>query len=296
MSTKILRQEDLHEDYFDCVDGKIVPVSVCPAFNCNDLGFCNLNSIGNVVAPTPTAGQVLLYDGSNWVSSDIITSGGGGVFSKTFTIADWGVAPYSITILATEHGLGLQPLMSVTTYQDLGTDNEDVDVQKIVADNGDVTLSSNVAFDGHVVIIGGGAGIVSSKSTFSTNMSLGLTLGNYMDFNGSFDSVSELAVSSIFDVLRNVTIASVRIVYQDNTGLSTIDGNSILMLRKNGADTGISISIPQPTNTSTLIQLGSNIGSEVFDTNDKMSFKLVTDGATTGDLYIRGLMIDFIIN
>jgi len=291
---KILKESDLAPEAFTCGVNGIEPVCLTPGFNCNDLGSCNINSIGNVTAAVPTSGQVLIYDGSNWVASNILTGSSGGIYPKEFLVADWAGTPLTITILATEHGLGITKNLDVSIYQDAGSDNENVITDWSVSDTGDVTVETNTAFDGNLIIMGGGAGIVSNKMTYTANASLGFTYNNFTGITLDSDSAIETTVETNFDVLETVTIASFRVIYEDNTGLSTIDGDSVITLRKNNAITGITASIPQPTNTGTKLQKGSNVGTETFTPSDKMSFSL-TGPATTGDVYIRALIIDYII-
>lgn len=70
------------------------------------------------------------------------------------------VAPYSqdftsmtsLTITAATHGKGANKGRLVQVYED-GTPNTSVEVAVSVADNGDVTIASLVAIDGHVVIM-----------------------------------------------------------------------------------------------------------------------------------------------
>lgn len=291
---KILKETDLDPAGFTCVGGKISPAVAAPAFDCNDLASCNINSIGNVVAPSPTSGQILIYDGSDWIASNIMTGVGGGVYSQDFLIADWTGSPLTITILATEHGLGITPDLHVEIYEDNGAINDSIITNYSVSDTGDITIETNTAFDGRVVVIGSASGIVSNKMIYAMRAALGFTFGNYVGPTVDLDSSSEIAVEVEFDLLNTVTVASIRVIYDDNTGLSTINGDSVITLRKNNADTGIAINVPQPTNTGRKLQAASNIGSETFTPSDTMSFSL-TGPATTGDIYLRALIIDYII-
>lgn len=291
---KILKQSDLDPAGFNCSGGKITPVVTAPGFNCNDLNSCNINALGNVIAAAPTSGQVLIFDGNSWVASNILTGSGGGLYPKEFLVADWAGSPLTITILATEHGLGVTKNLDVSIYQDSGADNENVITDWSVSDTGDVTIETNTAFDGNLIIMGGGTGIVSNKMVYAATKSLGFTYGNYTGITLDADSAVETAVETNFDVLNTVTIGSFRIIYDDNTALSNIDNDSVITLRKNNADTGISANIPQPTNTGTKLQVGSNVGTEVITAADKVSFSL-SGPATTGDIYIRALIINYII-
>ncbi len=291
---KILKESDLHPDGFTCDGGKLKPVVVSPAFNCNDLNSCNINALGNVTAAAPTSGQVLIYDGSNWVASNILTGSGGGVYSQDFLIADWSGSPLTITILATTHGLGITPDLHVEIYEDNGVQNDSIITDYSVSDTGDVTIETNTAFNGRVVLIGSAAGIVSNKMVYAMRSALGFSYGNYIGPTADIDSASELAVEVEFDLINTATISSIRVIYDDNTALSNIDGDSIITLRKNNADTGIAINIPQPTNTGRKLQAASNVGTETFTPSDIMSFSL-TGSATTGDIYLRALIIDYII-
>lgn len=291
---KILKETDFAPDAFTCGPNGLECACIAPAFNCASLGSCNINALGNVVAAVPTSGQVLIYNGVDWVASNILTGSGGGIYPKEFLVADWAGSPLTITILATEHGLGITKNLDVSIYEDSGTDNDNIITDWLVSDTGDVTIETNTAFDGNLIIMGGGAGIVSNKMVYSVNGSFGFTYGNFTGITLDSDSVSEIAVETNFDVLNTVTIASFRVIYEDNTGLSTIDNDSIITLRKNNANTGLTANIPQPTNTGTKLQEGSNVGTETFTAADKMSFSL-TGPATTGDVYIRALIIDYII-
>ena len=291
---KILKETDLSPEGFTCGPNGLEPVCLAPGFNCNDLNSCNINALGNVTAAAPTSGQVLIFDGNNWVASNILTGSGGGVYSQDFLVADWSGSPLTITILATTHGLGITPDLHVEIYEDNGAQNDSIITDYSVSDTGDVTITTNTAIDGRVVIIGSAAGIVSNKMVFPMKTALGFTYGNYIGPSADIDSASEVAVEVEFDVLNTVTVASIRVIYDDNTALSNIDGDSIITLRKNNADTGIAINVPQPTNTGRKLQAGSNVGTETFTPTDTMSFSL-TGPATTGDIYLRALIIDYII-
>lgn len=58
-----------------------------------------------------------------------------------------------LTVTAATHGLGATKALQVSVYLD-GTPNELVDTAVTVADNGDVTIEVETAFNGHYVIIG----------------------------------------------------------------------------------------------------------------------------------------------
>ena len=77
-----------------------------------------------------------------------------GKYTDDFVVGDWaGGGPYTLTYAAGTHGLTTDKYLAVHVYQD-GTPNIEVFPDVEVADNGDVTITSNSTFDGHIVIIG----------------------------------------------------------------------------------------------------------------------------------------------
>jgi len=77
-----------------------------------------------------------------------------GKYTDDFIVGDWaGVGPYTLTYLAVAHGLTTDKYLAVHVYED-GVPNIEVFPDVEVADNGDVTITSNSTFAGHIIIIG----------------------------------------------------------------------------------------------------------------------------------------------
>ena len=77
-----------------------------------------------------------------------------GKYTDDFLVGDWvGSGPYTLTYVAATHGLTTDKYLAVHVYEDL-TPNLEVFPDVEVADNGDVTITSNSTFAGHVVLLG----------------------------------------------------------------------------------------------------------------------------------------------
>lgn len=93
---KIITQDDLDPNGFVCTgDGKITPVAPAVSFACPQLNACNIDMLDGITLAGATAGQQLVYDGTQIIATDalapdeiIITQAGHG-----FTLPVYGFLP-----------------------------------------------------------------------------------------------------------------------------------------------------------------------------------------------------------
>lgn len=122
------------------------------------------NVSGGVAAPAEvtidTDISTVPGDDSELASSDAIktyvdaqVSAVIGKYTDDFVIADWAGTPLTITYAAATHGLTTDDNLMVQV-QEAGTPSTVVDVQVDIAAGGDVTITTNTAFDGKIIIVG----------------------------------------------------------------------------------------------------------------------------------------------
>lgn len=178
MANKFLNGVNVNGEYslpdVDGTNGQVMKTDGSGVVTWEDdtAGVTTLSALTDVENVDYTSGEILVADGDSFnqvaMSGDVTIDGTGATtlstsgildkikYSDDFVIADWvgGAAPYTLAYTQATHGLSASKNLMVQVTEDLGTNNEVVNVNAVITDGGNVTLSSMVKIDGSITIIG----------------------------------------------------------------------------------------------------------------------------------------------
>ena len=241
-------------------------------------GATNLDSLTDVVITSPSSGQVLKYNGTNWINDTDATGGGGANTFSSFAVAGQSTvaADNSTDTLTLAAGSGIQ--ITTDSSLDVITITNNASVFNTIEVAGQSSVVADTSSDTLTLAAGSGISITTNSGTDT------ITVASSLAFTNLTDSAS-LTIDKIY--LPAITMLTVTANGTSSYSFDQYTGTNPTIYALNGATIAFNLSVgaSHPFLIQTSGGANYNTGLVHVSTTGTVSTGGAAQGQTSGTLY-----------